>query len=203
MWKDEIFKEKISEQRKGRIHTEETKEKIGAGNTGKILSENTKEKISKSRKEKFNNMNPEEYKEWYSKIFTEERNKKMSDSHKGKKCPWNEKTNKDPEKIRKTAEAHTGMKRSEQVRKNISESMKGRIPTNKGNIWCYNPETKERKTVPDKSHIPDGWIKGQNKNKTPKGKIWCHDPYTKEQKTCYENEIPEEWVRGMGKRERK
>lgn len=26
----------------------------------------------------------------------------------------------------------------------------------------------------------------------------CHNPETNERKTCYSNEIPDEWVRGMG-----
>lgn len=62
------------------------------------------------------------------------RNAPKSERHKqkirnamiGRDCPWMQDVNKDPEKIRKTAEKHTGMKRSEEACKNISESLKGK-----------------------------------------------------------------------------
>lgn len=40
--------------------------------------------------------------------------------------------NKDPEKIRKTAEKHRGMKRSDETRKKMSDAKKGKAPWNKG-----------------------------------------------------------------------
>ena len=58
----------------------------------------------------------------------------------GRKCPWNQITNRDPEKIRKTAEKHTGMKRSEEACKNISESLIGKFKAEESNsfkgYWC-------------------------------------------------------------------
>ena len=57
--------------------------------------------------------------------LSEERKKKHSESQKGKKRLNPQ--NKDPEKIRKTAEKHRGMKRSEEAKKRMSESAKGKI----------------------------------------------------------------------------
>lgn len=44
----------------------------------------------------------------------------------GTKCPWNQITNRNPEKIRKTAEKHRGMKRSEEAKKNMSKAQTGK-----------------------------------------------------------------------------
>lgn len=67
--------------------------------------------------------------------------------------------NKDPEKIRKTAEKHRGMKRSEEARKKMSEKKKGRPAHNKGKAYCYCPNTLEKKLCrPDE--IPSGWLRG-------------------------------------------
>lgn len=57
---------------------------------------------------------------------SEEHKKHISEALTGLKRPWMQDVNKDPEKIRKTAEKHTGMKRSEEACKNISESLKGK-----------------------------------------------------------------------------
>lgn len=52
---------------------------------------------------------------------SEETKRKISDASRGKSRPWvSEKINKNPEKIRKTAEAHTGMTRSPEAKKNMS-----------------------------------------------------------------------------------
>lgn len=50
---------------------------------------------------------------------SEETLRKKSESRKGRKNPWNQKTNRDPEKIRKMAEKHRGMKRSEEAKANM------------------------------------------------------------------------------------
>lgn len=75
------------------------------------------------------------------------------------------KINKNPEKIRKTAEKHRGMKRSEETRKNISESLKGRPANNKGKIVIHNTETMERKYIEKDAEIPEGWCRGLRKIK--------------------------------------
>lgn len=56
---------------------------------------------------------------------TEEFKEHMRTVMTGKKCPQNQFINRDPEKIRKTAEKHRGMKRSEETCENISKALKG------------------------------------------------------------------------------
>lgn len=75
------------------------------------------------------------------------------------------KINKNPEKIKKTAEKHRGMKRSDETRKNISNSLKGKPSKIKGMIWIHNTETNERKFVEHNSEIPEGWNRGMGKRK--------------------------------------
>jgi hypothetical protein len=70
------------------------------------------------------------------------------------------KINKNPEKIRKTADAHRGMKRSESSRRKMSESKKGKPAKNKGKILIHNIETKERKYFEAHGIIPIGWARG-------------------------------------------
>lgn len=64
-----------------------------------------------------------------------ERRKKVSDALKGKPHPWQDKVNKNPEKIEKTAAKHRGMKRSEQTCKNVSESLKGKYKGTESNSF--------------------------------------------------------------------
>ena len=73
------------------------------------------------------------------------------------------KINKNPEKIKKTAEKHLGMKRTEETRKKMSEAKKGKVPNNKGKIWINND--KERKMIEPNEIIPQGYIKGYGKRK--------------------------------------
>jgi hypothetical protein len=55
-----------------------------------------------------------------------ERCKKISEALTGRECPWVQLTNKNQEKIRKTAEKNTGSKRTDEQKKNISESLIGK-----------------------------------------------------------------------------
>jgi hypothetical protein len=71
-----------------------------------------------------------------------------------------EKINKNPEKIKKSADKHRGMKRSEETKKNISESLKGKTAFSKDKIYIMNPSTKERKLIEKMDVIPEGWMKG-------------------------------------------
>ena len=82
-----------------------------------------------------------------------------------------DKINKNPEKIRKTAEKHRGMKRSEEARKNISRSKKGKPARNKGEIWYFDPINKEAKSFMNNEIPPSNWIKGT-------GRVVYHDPET-------------------------
>lgn len=61
-----------------------------------------------------------------------------------------DKINKNPEKIRKTAEKHRGMKRTDETRKNISESLKGKPPSLKyGNINTGEYSTFKKGSQPE------------------------------------------------------
>jgi hypothetical protein len=75
--------------------------------------------------------------------------------------------NTDPEKIRKTAEAHTGMKRSEENKKNMSNSAKLRVARdgvhNAGTLSFYDPITIECVVFKPGEQVPMGWIKGTGK----------------------------------------
>lgn len=59
--------------------------------------------------------------------FSDDRNRLISESKRGEKHPWQDKVNKNPDKIRKTAEKHRGMKRSEEARRHMSEAQKRRF----------------------------------------------------------------------------
>lgn len=76
-----------------------------------------------------------------------------------------DKINKNPEKIKKTALKHRGMKRSTETRKRISEANTGNIPSFKGKIFIHNIETGEKKSVEKNSEIPTGWARGYGKRK--------------------------------------
>ena len=96
-----------------------------------------------------------------------ERRKKISQALRGRKNAWNNKINKNPDKIRKTAEKHRGMKRSEDAKKNMSDGLKEYYSThevsNKGKIWIHNPQTNEKKYVERTCQIPEGWQLGMGR----------------------------------------
>ena len=100
----------------GKTHSDETKEYLKTINTGRTHTEETKLKMSENSANK-GVPKSEEFKDHLSKLF------------KGRTNEWNQVTNRNPEKIRKTAEKHRGMKRSEEACKNISNSLIGK---NKG-----------------------------------------------------------------------
>ena len=84
------------------------------------------------------------------------------------------KINHNPEKIKRMAEAHTGMKRSDIARKNISEGIKNYHKNNieeskrisgKGCIYINNPSTGEAKRIRKFEQIPSGWVRGTGKRK--------------------------------------
>lgn len=63
------------------------------------------------------------------------------------------------DKIKKTAESHRGMKRSDECRKNMSLAKIGKIPHNKGKVYCYHPTTLNKKLC-NLSEIPSGYVRG-------------------------------------------
>lgn len=103
---------------------------------------------------------------------SEEQKRRISEANSGKDHYWQDKINKNPEKIRKTAEKHTGMKRSISTRKRQSESKKralldkGSVIVGKGKFYIFNTETKQIKRVDDNSDIQHPWIKGSGPSKT-------------------------------------
>ena len=92
---------------------------------------------------------------------SEDHKKKISTSLSGKKKTKEhiDKINKNPTKIEKTAEKHRGMRRSEESRNKMSAAAKGRQASNKGFVYCYNAETKE-KMMCKPEDVPDGWVRG-------------------------------------------
>lgn len=145
-WKQNISKGlNESDKFQTMIHSEERARKIGESNKNseahKAAMENpeTRRKISDGirNSEKFHEtMKSEEHSKKMSDILnnseifqtmlrSEERCRKISESSLGKHCPWNQITNRNQEKIRKTAEKNTGSKRTDEQKKNISESTRG------------------------------------------------------------------------------
>src|SRR5574343_246116 len=160
-WKSEELRRQVSLRSKGQKFSEATRLKISMAHKGKIVTEDTRCKLSKVKKEFFANLNEVEYEAWYKKTFTDERNLKISKSKKGEKHSEEHvnKVNRNPEKIRKTAETHRGMKISEESKKLMSKEKKGKSPHNIGKVYCYDPITLEKKLC-YKEDIPLGWVRG-------------------------------------------
>ena len=69
--------------------------------------------------------------------------------------------NKNPEKIRKTAEKHRGMKRSDETRQNISNALKGKPSKAKGHVLAHDPITGQQKFFSSIENIPSNFVKGK------------------------------------------
>ena len=158
------------------IRKEEFRKKCSENASGRKHSEENKIEISK-RVKKWIEDNPEKHKEKMDKI------------------------NKNPEKIRKMAEKHRGMKRSDETRKNISDSLKGKRGTITGKISIYNPTTLEQKFIDKDSSMPDGWLKGNPNTKRPKGTLYNDGNVAK--MFIDVNSVPDGWVKGGLPRKRK
>jgi len=107
------------------------------------------------------------------------RNKKISNALKSRKHTWQDKINKNPAKIAKTAAKHRGMKRSDKTCKSISAAKKNFYKTNvvynKDLVFIYNEKTNERKYIAKNEALPDGWKFGLGPTKA-KGKRWYMNP---------------------------
>lgn len=131
------------------------------------------------------------------------RNKKISNALKGRSHEWQDKINKNPEKIAKTAAKHKGMKRTEKTCKNISNAKKQyyekNIVFNKDCIFIHNIKTGERKYISKNDIVPNGWQLGIGSTQA-KGKKWYMNPNDFSQtKNFSENEeIPDGWIPGNG-----
>lgn len=169
-------------------------------------SDEWKKEFSQYKKNKW--VNDEEYRgKMMTIIQSEERRKKISKTLTGKKR--NNPQNKDPEKIRKTAETHRGMKRSEQAKKNMSEAAKN-LPddiklkrSGRGMTYIYNTETEEVKRISKDEQLPDGWITGSGPKKSTKykdmnkGSFFGYNIDTLQIKRFQKGEsLPDNWVKG-------
>lgn len=120
-----------------------------------------------------------------------------------------DKINKNPDKISKMAEAHRGMKRSEEACANVSEGVhkaykdpiKSKAMSGVGCMYIYNPITIERKRVDKNIDIPEGWLKGTGprKSKTYESRrktgfvFGVNDETGKRKRFPSISEIPEGW----------
>ena len=166
----EETKKKLSESHSGekhpmfgKHHSEETKKKLSeshkgkpAPNKGVPMSEETKKKLSEVIKEKF--IYDEEYRRKISeahKNISDDVHRKMSESRKklyssGMKHPMLGKQHSEESK-KKMSESHKGKSShrkgkqlSEEIKKKISEANKGKIPPNKGMLMSEEEKKKLR-----------------------------------------------------------
>ena len=155
-------------------------EKMSNAQRLRFKDKKAREYLSKNFKECWKN---KEYRKMMEeKVYSNsERNQKVGDGVK----QWIEdnpdkhyermlKINHNPKKIQKTAETHTGMKRSDSAKKNISKGIKdyyqnsddgGSARSGKSCIYINNPSTGEAKRINKSEQIPSGWIRGTGKRK--------------------------------------
>lgn len=131
----------------------------------------------------------------------------ISNVLKGRPHPWQDKINKNPEKIRKTSEKHKGMKRSEETKKKQSDRKKelvelGLLKTGKGCRYYHDPITKRRKRINEGDPIPEGYIEGVPSQF--KGYKNYYNPITNQYKRIPGNESPPEgFIPGMPRKKPK
>lgn len=149
------------------------------------------------------------------------RNKKISESQKKwietnpeKHKQKMEKINKNPEKIKKTAESHRGMTRSDSAKSNIKNGILEQISRNpdeagkcrgRGMIYIYNPKSNIIKRIDKDSKIPDGWVRGSGPKKDKSkyknqnvGSYFAYDPKVNKRKRFQKDEkLPDGWVVGL------
>jgi hypothetical protein len=131
-----------------------------------------------------------------------------SEKHKEKML----KINKNPEKIKKMAEKHKGMKRSEEAKRNIRNGILKSREINKesayklsgkGSIYIYNENNNICKRHNPDVPIPDGWKKGTNKKPIEKYIFICDQATNKIKRHPVSDEIPIGWIKNGGKKHRK
>jgi hypothetical protein len=122
------------------------------------------------------------------------------------------KINKNPEKIKKMAEKHRGMKRSEEAKKNIRDGILKSRENNKeniskisgkGSIYIYNSVANVCKRHNPDITIPDGWVKGTGKKCIEKYIFICDTTTNKIKRHPISQDIPTGWIKSGGKKHRK
>jgi hypothetical protein len=144
------LKEKMTEDKNGYVDKEKQSNFLDV--MEKIKTRKLKNNISQSilMKEKMSIIvRTDEWKLNISKSLT---GKKKTKEH-------SDKINKNPEKIKKTAEKNLGSSRTDETKKKMSDLKVGKEPKNKGKICIYNLTTFEVKTVSPQP-IPIGWTRG-------------------------------------------
>lgn len=178
-------KHSVSEYMKNRIVSEKTKKKISdfrkqywIDNREILLEQCNRESTRKIIQEKVSRYIQNNYDEFYQKML---------------------RINRNPEKIKKTAEKHRGMKRSDTTKHKQSIKKKQFIeknsgPSNKGKVHYHNPLTGEQIQI-EKSIIPPiGFISGLGQKYKPRGK-WFNNGL--DLKMFYDGqEIPSGWSKG-------
>ena len=106
--------------------------------------------------------------------------------------------NSNPEKIRKTAEKHRGMKRSAETKQKISRALSGMTPPNKGKVAAYNPATGEFSYF-DKDSVPTNWVLGLIKKSGLKTGVKCYTNGT-DYKMYTPGDEPDGWILGARKK---
>lgn len=162
----EELKRQLSESRKGKSLSNEHRLKIKESIRAQAdqISQRQKEFYQSPRGQALREQLSNAASERFSGVSkTPEHREKISKALKGK--PRENPQNRDPEKIRKTAEKHRGMKRSDESRQRMSKAAKRRGATNKGTIWVHNPDTLKRRMINKNEEIPDGFIRGYGPRK--------------------------------------
>ena len=146
------------------------------------------------------------------------RNEKVSIALKGrvKDSEWVDKVNRNPEKIRKMAEKHRGMKRTDETKKNISESKYRLISeigkeeysklSGKDQIYIHNCETGEVKRAKKEESFEYPWLEGSGKTHNAKTRHMYRPGIDAKSTRVKENEVEEYltlgYVFGMLKKKR-
>jgi hypothetical protein len=158
------LKTQLSNLKKGKKITESHRQNIISS-----FTEERKNFISLQKQEFYSSDRGSEVKEILAKNAharfvnvpkTDEHKSKISKSLTGKTHEWQDKINKNHEKIEKTRQKHLGMKRSEESRQKMSLIKKGKTPHNAGKKYYYNPENTQEKTLCFENCAPEGWING-------------------------------------------
>jgi len=126
---------------------------------------------------------------------------KIAMAHLGTTKPWvADKINRNPDKIKKTAEKHRVMKRSETTKLNMSMARRGKPSCTKNTKWYHNPDTLEERMLKKNQHVP-GFVLGKlPKRHHNKGKKYYNNPDTgKNRLFSLTDDIPNGFVKGLYK----